>query len=339
MNVAQANNARVLIRRMPVGAPTIDDFELDVKPASTAPGPGEILVRTRWLSLDPYVRALMSGRHFLRMPQPGEVMPAAAVAEVLASRNDRFSVGDRVVLQTGLQSYAISDAAAAWKLHPEHVPESTALGILGMPGMTAYFGLKETAQLRAGETVLVSAASGPVGSMVGQIAQQWGARAIGIAGSDEKCDWVRKQARFDACINYRKQDVGARLKELAPNGVDVFFDNTGGALQHLVVTGRHLAMKGRVILCGLIDQYSMKDAPPGPNLGALMACRGRIEPTIVYDYEHRREEFMREVLPWHTAGRLAFEEDVAVGIESAASQYCRLLRGENFGKTLVRLPW
>lgn len=332
-------NQQVLIRRMSVGIPTVDDFELVERPAPTTPEPGGILVRTRWLSLDPYLRSLMSGRHFLRMPQPGEVMPATSIAEVLASRNDRFSVGDRVVLQTGLQSIALSDGATAWKLHAAHAPESTALGILGMPGMTAYFGLKETAQLRAGETVLVSAASGPVGSMVGQIARQRGARSIGIAGSEEKCDWARTHANFDACINYRTEDVGARLKALASDGVDVFFDNTGGALQHLVITGRHLAMKGRVILCGLIDQYSKQDPPPGPNLGALMACRGRIEPTIVYDYEHRRDEFMREVLPWHTAGKLAFIEDIASGIENAAGQYCRLMRGENFGKSLVRLLW
>lgn len=328
---------QVLIRSMPAGPPQPGDFEFVERELPLAVGPGQILVRAHWLSLDPYVRALMSGRHFLRMPQAGELLPAASVAEVLESRNAAFAVGDLIVLPLGLQSHGVSDAAAAWKLHPEHQPPSTALGILGMPGMTSYFGLKETAQFRAGETVLVSAASGPVGSMVGQIARLWGGRAIGIAGSAEKCRWAVDKAGLSACINYKTEDVSSRLRELAPQGVDVFFDNTGGALQHMVLADRHLAMKGRVILCGLIDQYSMKDAPPGPNLGLLMACRGRIEPTIVYDYEHRREEFMAEVLPWYAAGKLAYKEDVVTGLSSAPAHFCKLMRGENFGKALVRL--
>ncbi len=328
---------QVLIRTLPAGMPKSADFEFVEHDLSLNVGAGQVLVRALWLSLDPYVRALMSGRHFLRMPQVGELLPAASVAEVLDSRNPAFSAGDHIVLPLGLQSHGVSDGATAWKLHAEHQPLSTALGILGMPGMTSYFGLKETARFQPGETVLVSAASGPVGSMVGQIAKLWGGQAIGIAGSDEKCRWTLEQAGFRACINYKTENVSARLRELAPKGVDVFFDNTGGALQHMVLADRHLAMKGRVILCGLIDQYSMKDAPPGPNLGLLMACRGRIEPTIVYDYEHRRAEFMAEVLPWYAAGKLAFKEDVVQGLHNAAAHFCKLMRGENFGKALVRL--
>ncbi len=330
-------NLQVRIRRIPVGVPTPDDFELahaDVP----AVGAGQMLLRTHWLSLDPYVRALMSGRHFLGMPQPGQVMPAAAVAEVIESRHASFKAGDLLVLPAGLQEFVVSDGATAWRVHPEHRPHSTALGILGVPGMTAYFGLRETARLRPGDTVLVSAASGPVGCMVGQLAMRWGGRAIGIAGSAEKCRWVREQAKFDACIDYRSENVGERLRELAPQGVDVFFDNTGGSLQQLVIGERHLAMHGRVILCGMIEQYNLKDAPPGPNLGALMASRGRIEPIIVYDYENRREEFMREVLPWHSAGFFAYKEDIVDGLENAAAHFCHLMRGQNFGKTLVRMP-
>jgi hypothetical protein len=271
------------------------------------------------------------------MPQPGDVMPAKAVAEVIESRHDVFAVGERIWLETGLRTTAVSDGADAWKLHPGHMPASTALGILGVPGMTAYFGLLDVAQLRPGETVLVSAASGPVGCMVGQIARLKGARAIGIAGSKDKCDWVRREAHFDACIDYKAEDVDARLRELAPEGVHVFFDNTGGELQNLVIGRRHLAMGARVILCGLIAQYNLKDPPPGPNLGPLMACRGRILPLVVYDYEHRREEFLREALIWHGEGRLAFKEDVADGLHNAAAAFCRLMRGENFGKSLVRV--
>ncbi len=328
---------QVLIRRLPEGLPQPEDFELAPAPAPAPLASGQIRVRTEWLSLDPYVRALLSGRHFLRMPQPGDVMPAKAVARVTESRHDVLRVGDRIWLETGLRNTVVSDGADAWPLHPGHVPASTALGILGVPGMTSYFGLRDVAQLQPGETVLVSAASGPVGCMVGQIARLMGARAIGIAGSREKCEWVRHTARFDACIDYRSEDVDARLRELAPEGVHVFFDNTGGELQNLVIGRRHLAMGARVILCGLIAQYNLKDAPPGPNLGPLMACRGKILPMIVYDYEHRREEFLRDALAWHAAGQLAFKEDIADGLEHAADAFCRLMRGQNFGKSLVRV--
>jgi hypothetical protein len=328
---------QVNIRRLPAGLPQPEDFELVDSPPREPLAAGQMRVRTQWLSLDPYVRALLSGRHFLRMPQPGDVMPAKAVAEVIESRHDVFAVGERIWLETGLRTTAVSDGADAWKLHPGHMPASTALGILGVPGMTAYFGLLDVAQLRPGETVLVSAASGPVGCMVGQIARLKGARAIGIAGSKDKCDWVRREAHFDACIDYKAEDVDARLRELAPEGVHVFFDNTGGELQNLVIGRRHLAMGARVILCGLIAQYNLKDPPPGPNLGPLMACRGRILPLVVYDYEHRREEFLREALIWHGEGRLAFKEDVADGLQNAAEAFCRLMRGENFGKSLVRV--
>lgn len=325
---------QVRIRRLPQGLPQESDFEL-VQAERPHTGPGQILVRTRWLSLDPYVRSLLSGRHFLHMPAVGDLLPAKAVAEVVESRHPVFAVGERLVLETGLTEWAVSNGDDAWRLDPRHLPESTALGILGVPGMTAYFGLKEIARLRAGETVLVSAASGPVGSMVGQIARRWGARVIGIAGGAAKCDWVRREARFDACIDYRSEDVGRRLRELAPGGVDVFFDNTFGELQREVVMGRHLAMYGRIVLCGAIAQYSLAEPPPGPNLGPLMACRGRIEPIIVYDYEHRRQEFFDEVLPWHAAGTLAWREDIAEGLAAAPAHFCRLMRGENFGKSLV----
>jgi NADPH-dependent curcumin reductase len=329
-------NAEVVLRNPIQGQPVPTDFELRTAPLPHL-GAGELLVKTEWLSLDPYVRALLSGRHFLRQPQPGDVLPAKAVARVLESRHAVFNPGDHLVLETGLRRYHVSNGDDAWPLHPGHVPASTGLGILGVPGMTAYFGLLDVAQVKAGETVLVSAASGPVGCMVGQIARIEGARAIGIAGSAEKCSWVTRDARFDACINYKTENVGERLRELAPNGVDVYFDNAGGELLNTVIMGRHLALHARVILCGLIAQYNMADAPPGPNLGPLMGARAKILPMIVYDYEHRREEFLREALKWHESGLLAYKEDVVVGLARAADQFCKLMRGENFGKTLVRV--
>ena len=329
-------NTQIRIARLPQGTPREDDFEC-VTTAPPSVADGQILVRTRWLSLDPYVRALLSGRHFLGMPKVGDVLPAKAVAEVVESRRAGFAPGDRLVLETGLTEYAVSTGDDAWRVDARHEPDSTALGILGVPGMTSYFGLREIARIQAGETVLVSSASGPVGCMVGQLARHWGARAIGIAGGPAKCAWTVEQAGFAACIDYRSEDVGARLRELAPRGVDVFFDNTFGELQRCVIEGRHLAMHGRVVLCGAVTQYNLADAPPGPNLGPLMACRGRVEPIIVYDYEPRRQEFFDEVLPLFAAGRLAYREDIADGLAAAPAAFARLMRGENFGKSLVRV--
>ena len=330
------SNERVVLVRDLSGTPQPDDFRYErcAKPTLAA---GQVLVETQWLSLDPYVRALLSGRHFLRQPQPGDVLPAKSVARVVDSRHAVFSTGDHIVLETGLQRFAVSNGDDAWPLHAGHVPASTALGILGMPGMTAYFGMIDVAQLKAGDTVLVSAASGPVGSMVGQIARLKGARAIGIAGGPKKCDCTVRHARFDACIDYKIEAVDERLRELAPRGVDIYFDNTGGDILNTVVMGRHLAMHGRVVLCGLITQYNLKDAPRGPNLGPLMACRGKILPMVVYDYEDRREEFLRTAIPWFESGQLAYCEDIVTGLEHAAAQFCKLMRGENFGKTLVRM--
>jgi NADPH-dependent curcumin reductase len=329
-------NEQVVLRNAIKGQPVPTDFELRSAPIPHV-GAGELLVQTEWLSLDPYVRALLSGRHFLRQPQPGDVLPAKAVARVLESRHPVFNPGDRLVLETGLQRYHASHGDDAWLLHPGHVPASTALGILGVPGMTAYFGLLDVAQVKAGETVLVSAAAGPVGCMVGQIARLEGARAIGIAGSAEKCAWVTRHARLDACINYKTENVGERLRKLAPNGVDIYFDNAGGELLNTVIMGRHLALHARVVLCGLIAQYNLADAPPGPNLGPLMGARAKILPMIVYDYEHRREDFLREALKWHESGLLAYQEDTVTGLANAAGQFCKLMRGENFCKTLVRV--
>lgn len=329
-------NTQIRIARLPQGAPREDDFEI-VRSAPPSLADGQILVRTRWLSLDPYVRALLSGRHFLGMPKVGDVLPAKAVAEVVESRRAGFAPGDRLVLETGLTEYAVSSGDDAWRIDPRHAPESTALGILGVPGMTAYFGLREIARLQPGETVLVSSAAGPVGCMVGQLARLWGARAIGIAGGATKCRWAVEQAGFEACIDYRSENLGARLRELAPRGVDVVFDNTGVELQREVILGRHLAMRARIVLCGMVTQYNLTEAPPGPNLGPLMACRGRIEPIIVYDYEPRRQEFFDAVLPLFERGALAFREDIADGLAAAPAAFSRLLRGENFGKSLVRV--
>jgi NADPH-dependent curcumin reductase CurA len=262
-------------------------------------------------------------------PRPGEVVPARGVCEVIESRHDVFGVGDTIVLDIGMQRFCVSDGTRVHKVHPGQSPASTALGILGRPGMSAYFGLLDRASLRSGETVLISAAANAAGCMAGQIALIKGARAIGIAGSREKCDWVTRHARFAACINYRTDNLGTRLKELAPGGVSIYFDNTGGELLEKIVGGRHLASDGRVVL--------NETSAPYPNVTSIIDGRAGILPLKLQDYESRRENFLREAIAWYGEGLVAYREDVAEGLENAAAHVCRLMRGENFGTPLIRM--
>ena len=277
----------------------------------------------------------MSGRHFLALPESGQVLPSRAVAKVVESRNSNFSSGDIVLLEAGMQAYCISKGEDARKLDIHPAPESTALGVLGMPGLTAYAGLTQIAELSPGETILVSAASGAVGCMVAQIAVQLDCRVIGIAGSDEKCAWALRYTGVEACVNYRTESLTERLKSLRPDGVDVYFDNAGGETLNTIVRS-HLARDARIILCGLINQYNMSEAPPGPNLGPLMGARARILPLIVYDFEHLWDEFEAKAVEWYAQGKVHYLEDVRDGIENAPGHFIRLMRGENFGKTIIR---
>ncbi len=328
-------NRQVRLRRLPAGVPEEADFLIQ-STAVPAPGPGEFLCRTIYLSLDPYVRALLSGRHFLGTPQPGDLMPSRAVAEIVASKHDDWPAGETVVLEAGLQDYCVADGWNVRRARTGTAPVSTALGVLGTPGLTAYAGLTRISELKPGETILVSAASGPVGCMVGQLARIMGARAIGIAGSSAKCQWAVEQAGFEDCINYKTEPLSERIGALRPKGVDVYFDNAGGDVLSAVIR-HHLARDARIILCGLIAQYNLADAPPGPNLGPLMGARARILPLIVYDYEHLRDEFEDRAMAWYSEGRIKFLEDIAQGIENAPAQFAKLMRGENFGKTLVKV--
>jgi NADPH-dependent curcumin reductase CurA len=329
------SNVQVRLRRLPVGVPSAADFVLE-ETAIPEPGPGQFLARTQYLSLDPYVRALLSGRHFLGTPQAGDLMPSRAVAEITASHNPDWSVGETVVLEAGLQHYCTSDGTDVHRARTATAPVSTALGVLGMPGLTAYAGLTQISELKPGETILVSAASGPVGCMVGQLARIMGARPIGIAGSAEKCRWAVEEAGFEDCINYKTEVLSQRITALRPEGVDVYFDNAGGDVLNAVIK-HHLARNARIILCGLIAQYNLADPPPGPNLGPLMGARARILPLIVYDFEHLRDEFEQRAAIWYAEGRIAFLEDISKGIQSAPAQFAKLMRGENFGKTLVKV--
>lgn len=328
-------NQQIRLRRLPQGLPEESDFVLQ-ETSIPEPARGEFLCRTVYLSLDPYVRALMSGRHFLGTPQAGDLMPSRAVAAIIASEHADWSVGETVVLEAGLQTHCVSDGTDVRRARTGTAPLSTALGVLGMPGLTAYAGLTQISELKPGETILVSAASGPVGSMVGQIARIMGAKPIGIAGSAEKCRWAQEQAGFEDCINYKTEPLTERLKVLRPDGIDVYFDNAGGEVLNAVIR-HHLGRNARIILCGLIAQYNLADPPPGPNLGPLMGARARILPLIVYDFEHLRREFEDRAIEWYAQGRIKYLEDMVEGIENAPAQFAKLMRGDNFGKTLVKV--
>jgi NADPH-dependent curcumin reductase len=295
---------------------------------------GSFLARALWLALDPFPMARGVNGH-TGLVKPGDLVPARGVGEVIESRHDVFGVGSIVVLDAGLQQFAVSRGQNARFVHPGQTPASTALGILGAPGMAAYFGLLDLAKLRSGETLLVSAASNAAGSMAGQIAMLKGARAIGIAGTREKCDWVVRHARLSACINYRTEPLSARLRELAPRGVDVYFDNTGGELLETIIAERHLASGARIV------QNSLSATDPAPALlraGYLPEKDGiQVLRARVRDYEHRRGEFLREAIPWHGAGRIAIKEHVVEGLANAPAHMLRSLRGENFGRPLVKL--
>jgi NADPH-dependent curcumin reductase len=276
-----------------------------------------------WLALDPFVCSTQGGP--AAAVKPGDLVPARGVGQVIDSRHDVFGIGSLVELDCGLQQLCVSDGQHARLLHPGQTPASTALGVLGAPGMAAYFGLLDAARLRPGETVLVSAAANAAGAMAGQLAMLKGARAIGIAGSREKCDWVTRHARLSACINHSAENLSGRLKQLAPQGVDVYFDNVGGGLLDAIVAGRHFAPGARLV------QNNLQPAD-GAGLQDVQVLRSR-----AHDYEHRRGEFLREAIAWHGAGRIAAKDHVVEGLANAPALLMLAMQGGNFGRPLVRV--
>lgn len=323
-------NLEVRIRRMPA---TAGDFEVvpgEVPRLSN----GGILCRARWLAVDPFICVPSGGAaQPMRGPKPGDVVPALGVCEVLESRHDVFAVGQHVVLECGMREFCVSDGQHACALHPGQAPASTALGVLGPAGMAAYFGLLDLAKLQTGEVVLVSAAANVAGAMAGQVAKIKGARAVGIGSSREKCDWATRHARFSACLNHHAENLGHKLRQLAPNGFDVYFDNAGGELLEAVISGRHIAPGGRVIL------NSVRQDDPAALLREAGYAPGEIRLLRLNagDYEHRRGEFLKHAIAWYGADRLVCREDVAEGLENAPAQLIKAMRGENFGRSLIRL--
>jgi NADPH-dependent curcumin reductase len=322
-------NLQVRIKRPPSRPSDLELIEADAPQLTN----GSFIARSLWLALDPFRCAADFAAGGL--PRPGDVVPARGVGQVIESRHDVFSVGSMVVLDCGLQQLCVSDGHHARLLHPGQTPASTALGVLGGPGMAAYFGLLDLAHLRAGETVLVSAAANAAGSMAGQIAMLKGARAIGIAGSREKCDWVTRHARLSACINHSSENVGARLKQLAPHGVDVYFDNVGGELLESIVAGGHLAPGARIVqncVTPVDAQELLARGSSPPGQGAPQVLQMDLK-----HFEHRRGEFLRAAIAWYGAARIAHKDHVVEGIANAPAHLLLAMQGGNFGRPLVRV--
>jgi NADPH-dependent curcumin reductase len=328
-------NTRVLLARRPEGEPTLDDFRIVEEPVPV-PGNGEVLLRTTYLSLDPYMRGRMSAaRSYAKPVEIGQVMVGGTVSEVVESKNAAFSNGDIVLSYSGWQTYDVSSGSELRKLDPKSAPVTYALGILGMPGQTAYCALLDIGKPKPGETIVVSSASGAVGSVAGQIAKIKGCRAIGVAGSDEKCRYVVDTLGFDACINRRTDDLDAALKTHCPDGIDFYYDNTGGPILHAVM--RNLRLRARIAIVGMIDQYNATQAPPGPNLRPMLTNRATMQGFLVGDHAEHFAAFYRDVSGWLREGKLQYREDVIEGLGNAPRALIGLLRGENFGKLIVKV--
>jgi NADPH-dependent curcumin reductase CurA len=333
--MAKSVNRQVLLKSRPEGMPSLDNFELTQAPVPE-PGEGEVLMRILYLSLDPYMRGRMSAAKSYATPAAvGRAMVGGTVAEIIQSRNPRYAPGDIVLGYGGWQEYALSSGEGLRKLDPKTAPISTALGVLGMPGMTAYVGLLEIGQPKSGETVVVAAASGAVGSVVGQIAKIKGGRAVGIAGGAEKCRFVTDELGFDACVDHRAPDFAAQLEGACPKGIDVYFENVGGAVQQTVWP--LLNDFARIPVCGLIAQYNAKAAMPGPDMVSVLRKRLLLRGFIVFDFAAKQPDFLRDVSEWVRTGRLKYREDIVDGLENAPAAFLGLLQGKNFGKVLVRV--
>ncbi|WP_333669966.1 NADP-dependent oxidoreductase [Elioraea tepidiphila] len=329
-------NRRIVLKRRPVGMPTPDDFAFEDVPVPE-PGEGEVVLKHLYLSLDPYQRGRLSDAKSYAAPVPiGGVVECRTVGRVLASRDARFAPGDIVLGGFGWQTHSVMPGKQLLKLDPAEAPVSTALGVLGMPGLTAHVGMSDIGQPKAGETVVISAASGAVGAVAGQIAKLAGCRVVGVAGGADKCRFVTGTLGFDACIDHRADHLGTALDRACPNGIDVYWENVGGALQAAVFP--RLRDFGRMVMCGMIAQYNDADPPAGPNLGPVVRKRLRIQGFIVSDQWQRLGEWRALAVPMLRDGRLKYREDVVEGLEATPAAFIGLLQGKNFGKLLVRLP-
>lgn len=333
-------NRRWLLASRPDGAPVAENFRLDEAEIPT-PGAGEMLLRVIYLSLDPYMRGRMSDAKSYAAPVPIDgVMEGETVAEVMVSNNPDYVSGDIVLARAGWQSYGLSDGSGVRKVARGSVPISTALGVLGMPGLTAYAGLKNIGMPKEGETVVVAAASGPVGSAVGQIAKIRGARAVGIAGGAKKCAYLIDELGFDAAVDHRAPDFAEQLAKACPDGIDVYFENVSGKVFDAVFP--LFNQFARMPVCGTIAFYNATSFPEMEThvpalMRAVLTKRLRIQGFIVYDFASDYPDFARDMAGWIADGRVKYREDIVDGIEQAPEAFVGLLKGKNFGKLVVKV--
>ena len=330
-------NRQILLATRPEGLPKQSDFRLVEQPIP-APAEGQFLVKTNYLSVDPYMRGRISeAKSYAEPVGIGEVMVGGTVGTVAESRHPRYRPGDVVVGYWGWQEYAISDGQGIERFDASLARTSTALGVLGMPGMTAYFGLLEIGKPRPDETVFVSGAAGAVGSLVGQIAKIKGCRVIGSAGSQGKADYLTSELGFDAAFNYKEmKDYVAKLQEVCPDGIDVYFDNVGGALTDAAFT--QINVGARIVVCGQIDQYNATRPPRGPRLlWHLIVKQARAEGFLVFKFANRFREGQEQMARWIKEGRVKYRESIVDGLENTPQAFIGLFHGDNFGKQLVRV--
>jgi NADPH-dependent curcumin reductase CurA len=335
------NNRRIVLASRPHGAPTASNFRLEQQPLPV-PGEGELLLRSVYLSLDPYMRGRMSdAASYAASVGIDEVMLGATVSRVVTSKHPDYSVGDWILAYSGWQDYAISDGNGLTQLGQTPSNPSWALGILGMPGFTAYMGLLDIGKPQAGETLVVAAATGPVGATVGQIGKLKGCRVVGVAGGAEKCRHAVEVQGFDLCLDHHATDFAEQLAEACPKGIDIYYENVGGkvfdAVLPLLNTG------ARIPVCGLIAQYNATALDDGPDRLALLmrtilTKRLKIQGFIIFDdYAHRYDEFAKDMSAWLAAGKITYREDLVNGLENAPHAFIGLLEGKNFGKLVVRV--
>jgi len=332
-----AVNRQILLAARPEGLPKESDFRL-VAGEVPSPVEGQFLVKINYLSVDPYMRGrIREGKSYAEPVEVGDVMVGGTVGTVVQSRHPHYQPGDVVVGYWGWQEYALSDGKDVHRFDTSLAPMSTALGVLGMPGMTAYFGLLEIGQPKSGQTVFVSAAAGAVGSVVGQIAKLKGCRVVGSAGSQQKVDYLTGELGFDAAFNYKEaSDYVAKLQEVCPDGIDVYYDNVGGALTDAVF--QHINVGARIVVCGQIDQYNATEPPQGPRLlWHLIVKRARAEGFLVFDFAQRFGEAQGQLAAWLREGKIKYRETVVDGLENAPRAFIGLFGGENLGKQLVRV--
>jgi NADPH-dependent curcumin reductase CurA len=333
----ETTNRQIRLAARPSGLPKPSDWEHTTEPVRD-PGDGELLIQTHYLSLDPAMRGWMNeGRSYIPPVEIGEVMRAGAVGKVLASNHDGFAEGDHVTGVFGVQEYATVEAGAALKIDPDLAPLPAYLGALGMPGMTAYFGVLDVGEMKEGDTVVVSGAAGAVGSVAGQVARIKGAgRVIGIAGGEEKCGWIVDDLGFDAAIDYKSEDVGRKLREHAPDGVNVYFDNVGGEILDTVLVG--LARHARVVICGAISQYNEGRMRGPSNYMMLLVTRSKMQGFVVFDYASRYGESAKQLGEWLGSGELKAREDIVEGgVDAFPDTLLRLFRGDNVGKQVLKV--